>query len=655
MSQRSNLYEKYKKSDIFNLSSTTKNSEAPKIIRSRNVESSALNNPDDNFHSIDPVNPRKYNIKHHQSDIFNLNKTFQSTKPKARIQKIRGAPLISTCFDSMKDNAQFTNDIKEYTSKYRAVKTEYEPDRYYHNEDATERLYNQLYNKKRNPILNSNINRSLEVNIDINTNNEINDKDLFVQRKKNMRNNFTNAFLDQRNINDKKKLEQETEQAGKNRKFYKSRGFTYKNNDNNNVSEHKYVTPDKINGNSSKINRQLQLQSNIFLTNDKNKNLNDIEQINERIKSNKEAKSNDKNIEKKINKKKSNKSRNTDQNENDKNIWGTVHSNWERSNLDWRNANCELIFGKTYQGKLPSLEEKNEEKKSDIPFQRKMDQLQDSGNKDTINESIKMKRKYNKNLYKDKFNHSNLEKIDEILDEIPENILKYDKKKKILFNSNTTGLNGETELDNNFVNYNKYHKNVLKIKEKKEPKIKIMSNEGAKNANKKKNLDKNFNNLKKHDDYNIHDFILSYDSKAKNAKNNFDKFDENEIKLLFSKKGIHAYDIQKNQFDNGKYNVIKFKVRENEGENSLKEKMKEIENDFIEKKYKICIEKDVEKEKKKYLRNVTNTPGSKVAMFIDNNNENKNIFKKKDPLQIKNNSKFTGQFNNINYNYKKNN
>ena len=653
MSNRSNLYEKYKKSDIFNLSSTTKNSEAPRKIRSRNIESSTINNQDENFHSIDPVNPRKYNIKHHQSDIFNLNKTFQSNNPKPKVKKIRGAPQISTCFDSMKDDAQFANDIKEYTSKYRAVKTEYEPDRYYRHEDASERLYNQLYNKKRNPIVNNSNNRSLEANIDINTNNEINDKDLFVQRKKNMRNNFTKVFLDQRSINDKKKLEQETEQAGKSHKFYKSKGFTHKSNDI--VNEHKFVTPDKIIGNSSKINRQIQLQSNIFPTNENYKNINDIEKIKERIKSSKEAKSNDKNTEKKANKKKVNKSRNIDQNENDKNIWGTVHSNWERSNLDWRNADCELIFGKTYQGKLPELEEKNDVKKNDIPFQRKMLQLQDSGNKDTINESIKTKRKYNKNIYKDKFNHSNLEKIDEILDEIPENILKYDKKKKILFNSNTTGLNGETELDNNFVNYNKYHKNVLKKKEKKEPTIKIMSKDGEKNINKKKNLDNNYNNLKSHDDYNIHDFILSYDSKAKNSKNNFDKFGENEIKLLFSKKGIHAYDIQKNQFDNGKYNVIKFKVRENEGENSLKEKMKEIENEFIDKKYKICIEKDVEKEKKKNLRNVTNaTPGSKVAMFVDNN-ENKNTFKKKDPLQIKNNSKFTGQFNNINYNYKKNN
>ena len=247
-----------------------------------------------------------------------------------------------------------------------------------------------------------------------------------------------------------------------------------------------------------------------------------------------------------------------------------------------------------------------------------------------------------------------MEKIDEILDEIPDNVLKYDKKKKIKFNANTAGLNGEEGIEDKFINYNKFHKNILKKKEKKEPTIKIMSKDGEKNIHKRKNLDKNFNNVKNYDDYKIHDFIISYDSKAKNDKNNFDKFSESEIKLLFSKKGIHAYDIQKNQFDNGKYNTIKFKVRDNEGENSLKEKMKEIENDFIKKEYKICIEKDIEKEKKKNLRNITNAPGSKVAMFVDNN-ENKNIYKKKDPLQIKNNTKFTGQFNMINHKYKKNN
>ena len=85
----------------------------------------------------------------------------------------------------MKDNSQFANDIKEYQSKYRGVKTEYEPDKYFHNENASERLYNQLYNKKRNPITTEN-NKTIENN----------EKDLFVERKKKMRNNFTKNFFD---------------------------------------------------------------------------------------------------------------------------------------------------------------------------------------------------------------------------------------------------------------------------------------------------------------------------------------------------------------------------------------------------------------------------------------------------------------------------
>ena len=168
---------------------------------------------------------------------------------------------------------------------------------------------------------------------------------------------------------------------------------------------------------------------------------------------------------------------------------------------------------------------------------------------------------------------------------------------------------------------------------------------------KKKSLDKNLNNLQAYDDYNIHDFVLSYDIKNKNSKN-FDKFTEKDIKLLFSKKGIHVYNIQNNGFDNGKYNVIKFRVRENEGENSLKEKIKEIENDLSKQKFNICIEKDVEKKKKKNLRNVVNAPNSKVAMFVQNN-DNKGGLKKKDPLQIKNNTNFSGQFNMIDHKYKK--
>ena len=57
-------------------------------------------------------------------------------------------------------------------------------------------------------------------------------------------------------------------------------------------------------------------------------------------------------------------------------------------------------------------------------------------------------------------------------------------------------------------------------------------------------------------------------------------------------------------FNNGKYNEIKFKVRENEGEHILEEKMKQIENIFNKKEYKISIKKD--QEKKVNIREIKN-------------------------------------------------
>ena len=84
----------------------------------------------------------------------------------------------------------------------------------------------------------------------------------------------------------------------------------------------------------------------------------------------------------------------------------------------------------------------------------------------------------------------------------------------------------------------------------------------------------------------------------------------------------------------------------------MKEKIKEVEDALSKKQYKVCIEKDVDKETKKNLRSVFNAPGSKVAMFVDNNGNNNN-FKKKELLQIKNNTKFSKEFNMIDHKYKK--
>ena len=389
----------------------------------------------------------------------------------------------------------------------------------------------------------------------------------------------------------------------------------------------------------------MHLQSNVFGESEKNKN-NDINKIKERIKA---AQENDedrpKNRFTKLNNKTINKTKEDE--DNDRNIWGALHNNWEKSNLDWKTANTEIIFGKTYSGRFPKLNlEKIKEKEKEDAFQRKVKHLSDSGFKDTINESIKEKRNWQKVPHTNR-TYTNLEQIDEVLNEIPDAVLKPDKKKKIIGNANTTDFNGNIGIDDRYINYKKYHKTTLNKTDnkKKEPIIKIMSKE--ENKNKKKEVNKNSTSLKL-----FHDYILSYDAKAKSSKTNFDNFSQNDVKLIFSKKGIHIYDIQKKHFDNGKYNTIKFKIRENEGEKTLKDKIKEVENDLDKKNYKVHIEKEVEKDKKKNLRGVVKDPFTKGLTIIENQNNQNNKQKKNEPKKLKKNTSFSGLYTLVNHKYK---
>ena len=445
------------------------------------------------------------------------------------------------------------------------------------------------------------------IDIDNNNDNDIN-KTLFVEKRKKAGNEFIKLNFGIRNLTDKKNLEKESEKNMKNHKFYKTKGFTYNGNGGNNSNNNNKYISLYNNYNNSKINKQLELQSNIFNNTDGNidinnsqKKENELNQIKQRLKllENKGEKKQKKPLI----------------------VINPVINN-AKNNKDINN--------------------------NLTPFQRKMNQLADSNDIDIINDSVK--------LYKNNQNKvrcfTDLEQIDEILNDIPDSDLKYDKKKQLLNLANTTSLSGEEGMDKNILNYKKYHKVNINHKKNKEPIIKIMSKESQNHINNKINEAKNNNNLKKYDDYSIHDYIISYDTKNKNKKNNFDNFNENEIKLLFSKNGIHVYDITKNMFDNGKYNVIKFKVRENEGDKILEEKMKNIEKKLNEKEYKINIKKQEEKNIRKNLRNVAKAPWSKTTIFLDNI-DNKNNLKNKD---INKNNKKSMDFSNkyvaINNNYK---
>ena len=660
MSGNAKLFEQYKKSDIFNLNDEEYCSMTERKPRTRNVQEPLKNTQNDLFNILEPEqSPNVQNVnqlrknkirEHNKSDIFNFKDVLQTPK-KPTVAKNRNASNISNCFESMKDNEGYKTEIKDYTSKHRAEKKKYNPDKYFIKEDPSGRLYNQFYDNKRNPILPNKNSNMMKSSANLFPNINLNDKKLFTEKKKKMTRQFTNAYLNNENLTERKKLTEENIKGINNHKFYKNKGFTYK--ENNYLTENKYAQPNQYPGNSSKITRQMQLQSNIFGENDKNNKVDEINTIKERIKA---AQENDEERPKKtFIKTNNNRNKAIESEDNDRNIWGALHNNWEKSNLNWDNSNTEIMFSKTFSGRFPK---KIKEKENEDAFQRKIKQLSDSGFKDTINESIKSKRW--KKVPHRELTYTNLEQIDEVLNEIPDNILLPNKKKKILGNAITTDFNGNTVLEDKYKNYKKYHKNYLNKNEKKNntPTIKIMSNEENKIKkninNNKKTLNKTITSLKMHDDYNIHDYILSYESKAKSSKTNFDNLSQKDMKLLFSKKGIHIYDIQKNHFDNGKYNTIKFKIRENEGEQLMKEKMKEVENDLAKKQYKVFIEKEKEKDKKKNLRGIAKNPLSKGLIIAEDENNKENKLKKKEPHQLRKNASFSGMFTLINHNYKKN-
>ena len=87
---------------------------------------------------------------------------------------------------------------------------------------------------------------------------------------------------------------------------------------------------------------------------------------------------------------------------------------------------------------------------------------------------------------------------------------------------------------------------------------------------------------------------------------------------MFEKNGVHIYDVRKNMFDKGTYNVIKFKVREdNEGQNALNNKINDIEKN-LGKNYKIKINKETKKNLKINSKNFVSNPGAKLGILNEN-------------------------------------
>lgn len=606
---REQVLEKYFNSDIFN-TGPIKVEKIP-TVRVRQSQTSLANTKNDIFNTEKKAqnaesfvkklfNRKLVYSKIYGSDIFN-----QTNPTESKINKVRNRNNFSTCFDNMKNNEEYKKNLQSYAKEKRAEKKSFKPDKYLNTETPAERYYKEMYNNNGKIFPENNLKKDL-----------IN-KEKYAEKKRNLKNDIN-------------KINDEISEIKTNPKNSKQIYVRKKNKwTENNSGGYKFINTKISQFDNAKINKQLNLQSNIF-QNSENK-LEKSEILNyDKIKSRLEEEKNKEYLNNTYHISHNNKNnKSPDLSNNDKLLFGSVHTKWEKSNIDWHNPITELMFGNLKSKEMNSSFGPN----GPTPFQRKLNQLADSKNIDTITEKEKNPiNNFEKQNVNNDINDIGIHKVEKILEETSD--LKEDKKLKIKMNATTSLLNSDNDLEKKIKTLSNYYTNPLKTKKLKKE---ITAKVGTKYATK----DEKNNNSNS-------DYVLNYAT-----KDQFEKFGENEIKKMFAKYGVHIYDVHKNMFDNGSYNTIQFKVRQNKDEEKIKEKMNEIEKN-LNKNYKVKINKEEKKDLKINNKNFVNEPGKKVGVYnenIGNQKEEKKYFKINN--NIKRKQSFSRQFQQINYKYKK--
>lgn len=388
-----------------------------------------------------------------------------------------------------------------------------------------------------------------------------------------------------------------------------------------------FVDLDECRENNCAINKQLQFESYLFSNQDNNyiKSQEDINEINARINKRKHTPNNFNILGQpiiRVNRK--------------KNFNDNIHSsmcelhpkNIGPSNMTWDNPSSEVMYSPDYTKNLY----KNYGPKGPTAYQRRLHQFADSDNLDTLSGLKKNYGNNFKNIKKPKTdeikNKEEQKKIEKILEGVPN--LSEGKKILIKMNSSILDFNDDKELEKKTKDLNNFLKKEKTKKKEITDKINHIDNKKIAN-------NKNFDN-----------YIITYGIKG---GNNFEKYNENEIKNIFGKKGINVYDIHKNNFAREKsYNTIELKIAGNNINNELNKKIKLIQDDLIKKNCKVKIEKI--KKSNNIKKTVTN-PGGKIAIMKENiiNKKEENKYKMM-PNEYKTKSNFTKQFSGINYSYK---
>ena len=404
--------------------------------------------------------------------------------------------------------------------------------------------------------------------------------------------------------------------------FHKKHPFTLYS-----TEKRHFVDLDECRENNCAINKQLQFESYLFSNQDNHylKSMEDIKEINTRINNRKHTPNNFNILGQpiiRVNRK--------------KRINDKIHSSMCElhpkkigpTNMTWDNPSSEVMYSPDYTKNLY----KNYGPKGPTAFQRRLHQFADSDNLDTLSGLQKDYGNNFKDIKKPKTdeikNKEEQKKIEKIIASIP--YLSEVQKNEIKMNSSILDFHNDKELGNKIKDLN-----IILKKEK----------------NKKKEITDKINhidNKKIENNKNFDNYIITYGTRG---VNNFESYNENEIKKIFGQKGINVYDIHKNNFSKGRsYNTIELKISGNNIDNELNKKIKSIQDDLIKKNCKVKIEK---LKKSNNIKKTVSNPGGKMAIMKENTSNKKEEVKyKMMPNEYKNKNNFTKQFSGINYAYK---
>ena len=615
MLTRNQMYQKYFESDIFNNKPPLNNSYVSPKIR--------VNHPTFERTKKDVFNiDKKNHIQRHRekrvitrtnksvnrletyskiygSDIFNRVPFASNDKNKKGRMNRLSTKNKSSCMDGVKDNKEYIKVLKKYETEHRAPKNEYRPEIFLKTETPAERYYKDHYDLHGMVVLpeSNNDNKNLAD---------------YVHNRR-----FLNKELEKIN----------NEEVDKNRLDYNSARYNTEENLTNKFGKKKfdwmeqkkknyrYINSTEYPNNNCQINRQLELSSNVL--NSKNNNFDeDVADINSRIEHKKHKVYNIDvmgNPKKEINRNFS---------ENDRDLINSVHSKWQKTNINWLSPETELMFNK-----------KNE---NSSPFQRKMNQLADTKNKDTItgNKNLTSINNLQKPLKFEEINSDASQKIDEMMKNIP-NI---GNNRKLVIKMKMSALECDDDWNNKAKTVSEFYKKNPNGVHKQKQEITRKVNERIQV------------NLKKSNNVDYQDYLLTYGTKD---KNNFEKYSENEIKKIFGAKGVQVYDVHKNPFDKGNYNTVNFKVRfDNKKLDEVDNKIKSVQEDLLKQNYKVNIKKDGDKKFGKNDKELFTNPGAKVSIMLDKASNLKNTKYQKIPENVRLKKGFSKQFVNVNYSYK---